>query len=179
MNGFEQALALTLRFEGGYANDPSDPGGETYCGIARNRSRDWIGWLAVDALKGEPDFPRCLARDQLLQSDVRDFYRKRFWLRLACDQMPDSLASVVFDTAVHCGPERAARWFQAALSVEPDGVVGPKTLEAARDYPAGPKGLARAVIEQRRIHYAVLGPWADRFRKGWENRVSELETLLA
>ena len=47
----EAIISKTLETEGGYVNDPSDSGGETYCGIARNSNPKWEGWKIVDAHK--------------------------------------------------------------------------------------------------------------------------------
>ena len=47
----EAIISNTLETEGYYVNDPSDSGGETYCGIARNSNPKWQGWKIVDKHK--------------------------------------------------------------------------------------------------------------------------------
>ena len=47
---FKPAFDATMRNEGGYGNDPQDPGGETYRGIARKFHSKWEGWTTIDAL---------------------------------------------------------------------------------------------------------------------------------
>ncbi len=53
MADFKTAIEATLKAEGGYVNDPDDPGGETYKGIARNRNSKWSGWTHIDLLKNK------------------------------------------------------------------------------------------------------------------------------
>ena len=61
MAQFEPAFEKTMKFEGGYANNPADRGGETYRGIARKIWPGWNGWPLVDAAKQKAGFPGNLA----------------------------------------------------------------------------------------------------------------------
>ena len=56
MADFNQAFQLVIAHEGGYVNDPDDPGGETYKGVARKIHSKWEGWQNIDILKRQPDF---------------------------------------------------------------------------------------------------------------------------
>ncbi|MDX2189374.1 MAG: glycosyl hydrolase 108 family protein [Bacteroidota bacterium] len=75
MATFEQALTKVLKNEGGYANNPSDPGGETYKGIARKIFGKWDGWVNIDAKKRNPNFRNLLESDPDLQAKVKHFYK--------------------------------------------------------------------------------------------------------
>ena len=57
MADFTQAFQLMIVHEGGYVNDPDDPGGETYKGVARKIFSKWDGWTKVDTLKRQANFP--------------------------------------------------------------------------------------------------------------------------
>ena len=57
MAEFDISFQKVLSYEGGYVNDPDDPGGETYKGIARKMNSKWDGWVLVDLLKQKPGFP--------------------------------------------------------------------------------------------------------------------------
>ena len=46
-------IAAILKEEGRYNNNPSDQGGETYCGISRKFQPGWIGWPRVDAAENK------------------------------------------------------------------------------------------------------------------------------
>ncbi len=92
---FEEALDHTLQFEGGYANDPADRGGETFRGISRVSHPDWPGWAEIDHYKRElarrdgisnwrskanwRKLDAVTANDRDLARLVAEFYRKKFW----------------------------------------------------------------------------------------------------
>src|SRR4051812_34145455 len=95
MSDFDYALTQLLKEEGGYANDPRDPGGETYKGISRVFWPNWSGWPLIDAAKTDPKFREKLAENEHLPSLINSFYRKNFW---QFDGVNDLLiASKLFD----------------------------------------------------------------------------------
>jgi lysozyme family protein len=79
MSEFQPALQKVLAHEGGYANDPDDPGGETYRGIARNMHSKRGGWVCIDLCKLKSDFPANLEKDGDLQENIKSFYQVNFW----------------------------------------------------------------------------------------------------
>jgi len=134
---FDAALKLVLRYEGGYGNDPDDPGGETYKGISRRNHGAWAGWPRIDAHKGHGDFSKRLEGDARLQTLVADVYKDSYWLRNLCDQLPAGIDLVVFDTAVNMGSGKAGRFLQQGVNkllagpvLKVDGVIGVLTLAA-------------------------------------------------
>jgi lysozyme family protein len=111
-----------IRNEGGYVlhTVPGDRGGMTYAGIARNAHPDWPGWKTIDQ-GGVPS-----------AETVRQFYRVKYWNAIRGDEIASQpIAETVFDFAVNAGVRTAVILAQAVLGTTPDGVVGPKTLEAA------------------------------------------------
>lgn len=107
--------------EGGYqlTNDPTDRGGQTYAGIARNRHPQWPGWPIIDQ-GGTPP-----------ASMVRDYYRAHFWTPLCLDLVDDQrVAASLFDFGVNAGPGTAAKLAQVVVGTTPDGKVGAKTIAA-------------------------------------------------
>lgn len=112
--------------EGGYklTNDPTDRGGMTYAGVARNRHPNWAGWPIIDQ-GGTPP-----------ASMVRDFYRGAFWTPLRLDALIDQrIASTLFDFAVNAGTGTSAKLAQIVVGATPDGQIGAKTIEAINAYP--------------------------------------------
>lgn len=111
---FKEALKHTLRHEGGYVDDPSDAGGETYRGISRRYHPRWHGWDLIDGQRksvGTID-------DVLLEPHVAHFYRQNYWDRFQGDRLPTGRISVyVMLIAVHLGVHRAVEFVQRALNV--------------------------------------------------------------
>ena len=88
---FEKAVSLTLRFEGGYANDSRDPGSETNFGISR---------------RAYPD----LDIKNLTEADAKEIYYHDYWVPVGADFLPPPLAMVAFDCAVNSGVARTLSW---------------------------------------------------------------------
>ena len=170
---FEQALAHVLEMEGGYDDDPYDPGGPTNMGItlavyARHRGVD-VTADTLAQLKAE--------LKAIPPATVRRIYRDRYWLPSSCPGLPAPLAFFHFDAAVNQGVAGAARMLQQSVGAEVDAEIGPVTLAAAAAQPV-PLTLAR-YGEIRRAHYRSLGHFW-RFGKGWLRRVDRtLERAMA
>ncbi|HFQ81144.1 MAG TPA: N-acetylmuramidase [Desulfobacterales bacterium] len=130
MADFQTAIKATLKAEGGYVNDPDDPGGETYKGIARHKNAKWPGWVNIDLLKNKKGFPENLEDDADLQAKVYALYEANYWDKIRGDEIEDQdIAESVFDFAVNSGPRTSAKLAQIATGATADGVIGAKTLE--------------------------------------------------
>ena len=161
---FSEALAHTLRFEGGWAHHPNDPGGATMKGITYKTYADYLGRAVThDELRGIPD------------AHLADIYRKRYWNASRCDNLPDGLDMAVFDTAVNTGPAQAARLLQRIVGVTADGGIGPKTIAAVNDYVTahGLHALIEAYTEARQSFYRLL-PTYVHFGEGWRKRADNV-----
>jgi len=137
MANFEEAVEHTLQWEGGYSCNPSDPGGETLFGIARNRHPEWSGWSRVDALKKHfsgSGLTGVLNADGGLRESAKLFYEENFWHYDDLDSQ--AVANKVFDLGVNVGPAKAITWLQAAVGAKPDGKFGPKTCECTNTLPS-------------------------------------------
>ena len=175
MADFRSAFVRTLKFEGGYSNDPNDRGGETYRGIARKAWPSWEGWVTVDNLK-YANLP--LDDNRQLQVQVEDFYRKNFWNPIKGDSLPDPVASELFDCAVNCGIGTAVKFLQRAIGVSDDGVFGTNTFRAVTTHLLrdGPGVLVENLKAQRRERYARIAendPSQAKFLRGWLRRADE------
>lgn len=88
---FLQLMEFTLKHEGGYSNNPLDPGGETNFGISkRSFPEEDIENLTVDRAK--------------------EIYFRDYWLPLNCDAYDDKLALAIFDSGVNCGIGTVKLW---------------------------------------------------------------------
>lgn len=135
MANFKIAFRKTCKWEGEYANDPDDTGGETYKGISRKHHPTWNGWKIIDKLKQEHPrgFKTKLKDNSELQAMVDDFYKRNYWNHLHLDDLANQeLANQVFDTAVNCGIKTAVKIIQKVLGIPADGKLGPVTIEAMK-----------------------------------------------
>jgi lysozyme family protein len=158
---WDEALAHILKYEGGYVNHPSDPGGMTNLGVTKRVWEEWIGRPATEA-----------DMRSLTPAMVAPLYKKRYWDAIRGDDLPSGVDLCVVDCAVNAGPGRAARFLQQAVGVTADGQIGPKTIAAVTAIPAD------QVIEKfcnlREAHYKSLDTFAT-FGKGWMNRLASVE----
>jgi lysozyme family protein len=171
-------LAISKLFrpgiEGRYSNDKHDTGGETYCGVARNKHPNWIGWGEVDRTKARKEN---MNADQLfnrLLPLLQSFYRAEFWAPIKGDQIKaQPMADFVFACAVNIGPVTAIKKLQRAVGVPVDGKIGEKTIAAINTKEA----LGRFAEEMRAFYEKIAVGNNARFKNGWMNRVAAYVTM--
>lgn len=168
--------------EGGYVNDPDDPGGETNHGVTIHTMRRLGLDLDGDGQVTAADV-RALPRAQAIEIFVRHYYHKT-----RIDRLPEEIQASVFDMYVNAGAN-AVRILQRLLNdmritVDVDGVIGPQTIAAARDgQAAAPGHFADAYGIARRNYYYALADRRPASRKyarrrdggkgGWIRRAEE------
>lgn len=150
--------------EGGYVNDPDDPGGATNYGVTigtmRQLGLDLTGDGRVDAAD-----VRALTRDQAERIFVQHYFQKP---RLA--DLPEAVQASVFDMYVNAGTN-AVKLLQRLVSrmgfpATADGVVGPKTIAAVADAAgAAPGHIGDAYGIARRNYYYALADQRPASRK--------------
>lgn len=157
---FDRCMVEEFRHEGGYVNDPQDPGGMTNLGVTKRVWEDWVGHHVTEA-----------AMQALTPTTVKPLYHSRYWLAASCDKLPPGVDLMVLDTAINMGVSRACKYLQSAVGVAMDGHVGPQTLAAVakRD----PATLLSQIYGQRGSFYRA-SPNFPRFGKGWIRRLNEV-----
>ena len=151
MNFFSSALKQVLVWEGGYSNNPKDPGGETKFGICK---RDY------------PD----LDIKNLTFETASGIYLEKYWNKCLCNLLPKPVALIVFDSAVNQGTDAATMLLQQALAVKVDGVIGDKTLSAANNRTVF--NTVRDFTVLRIMRYISTKNY-NIFGKGWINRATD------
>lgn len=161
---FEACLSIVLQLEGGYADNPADPGGATNMGITRKTLARWRNispWWALGTAEVKA----------LQRAEAAKIYRASYWDRCTAGQMPAGLDLAVFDYAVNSGPDRAIKTLQALLGVKADGQVGPLTLAAIGRYSV--RTLIDALCDRRLSFLQGLKTFAS-FGRGWTSRVATI-----
>ena len=153
---FDTAFDLLLGHEGGFSDHRADPGGKTRFGVTEAVARD-AGY------KGDMrELPIDLAKR---------IYKDRYWDAVKADQLPEKLRYIMFDAAVNSGPKQAVMWLQRAVKTTPDGIIGPKTIEAATQFDS--QVIKSSVLAQRLRMMSGLTNWPA-FSRGWVKRIADL-----
>ncbi len=171
--------------EGGFVDDPDDPGGATKFGVTIHTMRRLGLDLDADGKVTAADVRR------LTQAQARDIFVEHYFRRPGIDRLPEPLHATVFDMYVNAGAN-AVRILQGLLvefgqELVADGVIGPKTVRAAHSaHAAAPEHLADAYGIARRNYYYTLADRRPGSRKyarrrdggkgGWILRAEEFIT---
>jgi lysozyme family protein len=142
----EASISKTLTYEGGYTNDPRDPGGATNWGITIFDAR--LYWKHDASPADVKAMPKSVAID---------IYRQKYWAKLGCDARPAGVDFVEFDFGVNSGVKRALAYRSA---------LDPQKLK--------PVAYVKAYCAKRSSFLHGLKTWAV-FGKGWGRRVADVE----
>lgn len=124
MANFNLAFLLIKHSEGGYANDPTDRGGETYVGISRKFWPQWPGWNTIEQCKLKKGFPLNLRDDVELSNLVKKFYKENFWDKIKGDFLSSQkIANLLLDAAVNEGIVPAVKRAQLLCGLPQTGSV--------------------------------------------------------
>lgn len=182
MPSVDDIIGDILRREGGFVNDPDDPGGATNHGVTIHTMRR----LGVD-VDGDNDVDINDVR-QLSRERAATIYKEHYFMRPGIAGLPDSLHASVFDMYVNAGGG-AITILQKLLvrfgfSVSVDGALGPQTTAATNAaFAAAPDHIVDAYGIARRNYYYSLADNRPASRKyarrrdggkgGWIRRAEE------
>ena len=154
---FDDIIEVVLHHEGGYVNDPKDPGGETNFGIAKRSHPD------VDI-------------KNLTKDGAKEIYKEVYWDKNKVESLSEDLRHIYFDMCVNQGRGRAVKILQKAANakganLKVDGGMGPMTI-AAMD------GVELDRVRAYRIKYyadlVTRKPDLEKFYFGWFRRGLEV-----
>jgi len=146
------------RWEGGYSDDPIDPGGETNFGIAKRYHP------SVDI-------------KNLTKEGAVSIYKRVYWDTLCLDQITSQrIRWKVFDQAVNLGTDRAAKFLQTAVNAQTDGKIGGNTISKVNTVTSSGVGdniVMDRLIELQMKYYVEKvreNPKKIKYLVGWANR---------
>ncbi len=173
MASFDLFLPIVLKFEGGYVDNPSDPGGETNMGITMATFQQCSHTL----LGIDPTSQNLRA---LTPAQAGIIYKARYWNKMLGDSFSlQDLANIVCDFYVNAGTN-ATKLLQTTLqglgaSLTADGAIGPATMQALNSY--AQEDVYNAYKLRRIEYYQGLGAKYPMFLKGWLSRVNSFPDL--
>ena len=162
------ATAIVAR-EGGFVNDPDDPGGATNFGVTIHTMRRLGLDLTGDGQVGVEDVRR------LTQRQAVEIFIKHYFDGPLIGQLPQALQATVFDMYVNAGGN-AVKILQQLLremgyEVAVDGALGPQSIGAVRDaMRRAPDHFVDAYGIARRNYYFRLADRRPASRKYARNR---------
>lgn len=163
---FDACLAFTFKEEGGYSDDPADPGGATNMGITLATYRQWSDNPNLGALQVQ----------DLSERTARAIYRSLYWNPLRADALPAGVDLSVFDMGVNAGIWASARLLQQALGFTGeavDGCIGPETLSAAAG--PDPRTLVDDLAGRQAAYYKSLSDFPT-FGTAWLSRTQRRQS---
>lgn len=157
---FERCLHIVLAWEGGFSNNPADPGGATNFGIT-------LATLQAHRQK------KVTAEDvkAMTVEEAGAIYRKNYWDFVRGDELPPGVDLILFDEAVNQGPGHAIKDLQHSIGVGVDGVFGPATLQHVEQ--SDPVAIVHSIDDLRERFYRGLRTFHT-FGKGWLNRLADV-----
>ena len=163
---FDACMPFIFKAEGGYSDNPGDPGGPTNFGITLATLR---------AYEGNPNLT---AEDvkKLTPAMAKEIYRSDYWNRMQCGALPAGLDLEVFDFGVNSGPAESVKTLQRLVGVtagrldRPDNARGYRSAQVER--------LDRAFCSEARLaYYKRLNK--PEFEQGWTTRVAQIQTAAS
>lgn len=159
---YEQAMAKVYVDEGGYTNDPVDPGGATNWGITIHDARMY--WKADATPLDVRNMPKSVAGE---------IYRTKYAAKVAYDQQPAGLDYAVLDAGINSGIGRALPWEAAVLGTTNSGALA---LAAVAQQALKKQDVIHAYWAKRLAFLHSLRTWGH-FGGGWGKRVASGEAL--
>lgn len=154
MADFSAAWVALVGNEGGYSNNPHDPGGETMWGVTARvaRAHGYTGPMRALPL----EFARQIAK-------------QLYWDPLHLDAFDARIAFQCLDANYNGG--HVVLWMQQAANAKADGQLGPKTIAAVQA--TDPLRFVMRFLAARANYFTVCKPWPS-FGRGWvRNRIAE------
>lgn len=175
MADFDVFLPMLLGFEGGYVDDPTDPGGETNMGVTMATFQQCShSLLGID--------PTSANLQALTQGQAGIIYKALYWDKIQGDAIASQdLADIVCDFYVNAGTH-ATSLLQQVLknmgsNIAVDGAIGTATIQALA---AQPQDQVYQAYRQGRInYYQQLGQRFPQFLKGWLNRANSFPASIS
>jgi len=171
INNFGKSLDHILQAEGGFTADPKDLGNHLPDGRAgcTNMGVTQAAWEEYVGHKVSTTDMKALTKEQ-----VGKFYKNRYWDRVKADALPIGLDFLAASFAINAGVGSSAKLIQKCINAVPDGMIGPRTLQAISGTDS--KELIEKFSEAKTNYYKSLKLFSL-YGHGWLNRVESEKTI--
>lgn len=161
---YAESLRRLLADEGGYTNDPQDPGGPTNFGITIYDYRRYV----------KPNATAADVRAMTLE-EAKGVYRPKYWDAQRCSELPPGVDYATFDYGVNSGIGRSGKVLRRCLSL-PDNTsaITDEVVLQAGGIPQDK--LITAICDERLRFLKSLRTWPH-FGGGWGRRVAGVKTI--
>lgn len=162
-------LGRTAQREGGYTDDPDDPGGATKYGITFATLQEWrMQPITKDDVK------------YLTLDEAKEIYYHKYWLPLNLDHIEDNWTKeFLFDWCINGGLKNPIRNFQRLIGAKSDAVIGPVTGRIAGEYLRRHVYPKLDIVNCRvrwYIRICVRRPTSIKYLTGWFNRAVQFQS---
>ena len=160
MTDYQECLDKVLKSEGGFVNNPKDPGGMTNLGVTKAVWEEFVGHPVSEA-----------DMKALTPEKVAPMYEQKYWRPCYGEVLPRGLDFLVFSMGVNAGAGRSVKLLQQSLGCMADGIIGPATRGVISS-----SNIANLIVkfsEIRRQYYTSLNK--PMFLKGWLTRCDNEE----
>ena len=152
---FQAFTDEVIKIEGGYVNDPDDPGGETKYGITKRLA------VSLGYTKRMID---------MTKEEAKELYRLSFWNGSLVSSIMNDAAFNIYLLSIHSGNKQAILILQRAVGVTADGIAGAETLNAISK--ASESLLIEALCYRTLDFYVIISPKTRyKYIQGWRNRL--------
>lgn len=164
-----------LRWEGGFVNHPNDPGGATNMGVtigtwkSQGYDKDGDGDIDVADLK------------KITKEDATNMLKNNYWNRWFADQICNQAVANTLVDWVWLSGANGIKIPQRMMGLKEDGIVGYVTLSALKESTNTSEKAKKFLEQLYKVRYQFINdiirrnPRLEVFRKGWVNRMKNLE----
>ena len=157
---WDKCFDLVIVNEGGYVDNPADPGGATNWGCTKAVWEQYIGHeVSKEDIRN------------LTKEDVKPLYKRNYWDAIHGDALPSGLDYCLFDCAINSGVGRATKFIQEIVGVFADGAIGNNIVTAINQM--NTVTMINEFSDKRQAFLETLKTFPV-FGKGWTKRVTEV-----
>lgn len=170
---FTDSLALVIDLEGGYVDNPNDPGGETNAGMTQ-LTWEHLGFVGHVWQASREQIASAYRR---LWDSMNIYNVEANCFESVFNVLPDPADAVGFQAFINLPWNTFIKMLQSVLGVKPDGMLGPESFRAIEKFNGKGEELSELLLNAQELHYNQTAK--PEFIHGLINRVKRVRAWLA